>query len=447
MSTRLLLDEIVSVGFVDKGACTEADIVLWKRDGTDPVAKYDPDQPRDERGRFGEGGGGGPAGGDGARGESSERPRFTPTDAKGNKISTGSRVRVSRNVGGGRGTVQSISPSGTHSVVELSSGKTRSFDNSDLTVEKSTADATKRQFSQERREELAEEGKAMPDGSYPIATAADLRNAVQSYGRAKNPGAVKAHIVRRAKALGLTDALPDGWVTKEDAVNIDKVGRKMTAARLAQLKASLEGLNALLAEVDDAVTDDPATEGAPMTDTAIKHDTPPVAGDPPTTDIPTGDPPTTDTPTGDDVEKADLRKRMEMLEKRAAAAEATAAAERDLRLEREWVAKAGDFRNLPLKADAFGPLLKRAAEALSETDMAEVLRVLKAADTAIAGAFTELGRGQDVTGTAREQIAALAKAAMEKDPSLTLEAARVAVRRQNPELRQQERDEARASTH
>ena len=70
---------------------------------------------------------------------------------------------------------------------------------------------TARKFSTEEREKLAEKNQAMPDGSYPIATEQDLRNAIQAFGRAKNPGAVKEHIKRRARALGLTDLLPENW--------------------------------------------------------------------------------------------------------------------------------------------------------------------------------------------------------------------------------------------
>jgi hypothetical protein len=72
----------------------------------------------------------------------------------------------------------------------------------------------KRQFSQDARDAAAESGAAMPDGSYPIKNASDLKNAIQAYGRAKNPAAAKAHIISRARALGLTDELPDGWVSK-----------------------------------------------------------------------------------------------------------------------------------------------------------------------------------------------------------------------------------------
>ncbi len=42
----------------------------------------------------------------------------------------------------------------------------------------------------------------MKDGSYPIRNKADLKNAVQAYGRADNKAAVKKWIKRRAKATG-----------------------------------------------------------------------------------------------------------------------------------------------------------------------------------------------------------------------------------------------------
>lgn len=68
-----------------------------------------------------------------------------------------------------------------------------------------------REVSTDERDKLAGQGKAMPDGSFPIAGDGDLRNAIQSYGRAKDPAAVKRHIVKRARALGRTDLLPESW--------------------------------------------------------------------------------------------------------------------------------------------------------------------------------------------------------------------------------------------
>jgi hypothetical protein len=69
----------------------------------------------------------------------------------------------------------------------------------------------KREFSQKQRDNAADKGQAMPDGSFPIKNKEDLKNAVQAYGRAKNKAAAKKHIIRRAKALGATDELPENW--------------------------------------------------------------------------------------------------------------------------------------------------------------------------------------------------------------------------------------------
>jgi len=72
-------------------------------------------------------------------------------------------------------------------------------------------DLTKRNFNTEQRKKLAEEGKAMPDGSYPIANKTDLMNAIRSWGRGGADPKVKEHIKRRAKALGGSDMIPENW--------------------------------------------------------------------------------------------------------------------------------------------------------------------------------------------------------------------------------------------
>ena len=86
----------------------------------------------------------------------------------------------------------------------------------------------KREFSSDERKSAAKQGQALPDGSFPIKTVSDLHNAVQAYGRAKNKAAAKAHIIKRAKALGAMDAIPDSW-KKDD-------GEKM---RMGTLKKGL----------------------------------------------------------------------------------------------------------------------------------------------------------------------------------------------------------------
>jgi hypothetical protein len=70
----------------------------------------------------------------------------------------------------------------------------------------------KREYSPKKREEYAKRGLAMPDGSYPIRDVGDLKNAIQAFGRAKDPEAVKRHIIRRARSLGQVDLVPEKWM-------------------------------------------------------------------------------------------------------------------------------------------------------------------------------------------------------------------------------------------
>lgn len=68
-----------------------------------------------------------------------------------------------------------------------------------------------REISDEERDRLVDEGKALPGGSYPIANVEDLRNAIQAIGRAKEPEKVRRHIKKRARELGREDLIPEGW--------------------------------------------------------------------------------------------------------------------------------------------------------------------------------------------------------------------------------------------
>lgn len=74
-----------------------------------------------------------------------------------------------------------------------------------------TEDVEKRSFTAAERREAASSGAAMKDGSYPIENKDDLDSAIRAFGRAKNKPATKRHIIRRAKALGATDKLPEDW--------------------------------------------------------------------------------------------------------------------------------------------------------------------------------------------------------------------------------------------
>ena len=68
-----------------------------------------------------------------------------------------------------------------------------------------------RQFSMDSRMMMADKGEAMMDGSFPIPDVMSLKRAIKAVGRSKDPAAAKAHIQKRAKALGATDLIPDGW--------------------------------------------------------------------------------------------------------------------------------------------------------------------------------------------------------------------------------------------
>lgn len=89
----------------------------------------------------------------------------------------------------------------------------------------------KRDYTADERKAAADAGEAMPDGSFPIKTKDDLKNAVQSHGRAADPAKAKTHIIARAKALGATDQLPDDWeVKKADPGHHDGQGVPMSNA-------------------------------------------------------------------------------------------------------------------------------------------------------------------------------------------------------------------------
>lgn len=93
-------------------------------------------------------------------------------------------------------------------------------------------------ISGKARERLAKEGKALPDGSYPIRNESDLKNAIHAYGRSK-PGdraKVRRHIMKRARALGKADIIPEEW---KSASTID-ADVDALRAQVASAKAVLD---------------------------------------------------------------------------------------------------------------------------------------------------------------------------------------------------------------
>jgi len=82
-----------------------------------------------------------------------------------------------------------------------------------------------------------------------------------------------------------------------------------------------------------------------------------------------------------------LSKRAEEAEQRLAKAEQIAKAERDLRLEREYISKAAEY-NVPVDPTELGPVLMRATDALSYEDCAVIHKALCAAGEML---YTEAG--------------------------------------------------------
>ena len=111
----------------------------------------------------------------------------------------------------------------------------------------------KREFTDAERADAADAGQAMPDGSYPIKTVKDLKNAIQSYGRAKDPAKVKSHIMARAKALGKESMIPENW----KSVDADTAKADDAQHSLADLNAVRSSLIALIkAELDEMLNGD-----------------------------------------------------------------------------------------------------------------------------------------------------------------------------------------------
>jgi hypothetical protein len=63
-----------------------------------------------------------------------------------------------------------------------------------------------------QRRQLAARGQAMPGGRFPIPDRAHLDAAIKAVGRAKGDhNLVRRYIMRRARALGLSNLIPATW--------------------------------------------------------------------------------------------------------------------------------------------------------------------------------------------------------------------------------------------
>lgn len=109
-------------------------------------------------------------------------------------------------------------------------------------------------------------------------------------------------------------------------------------------------------------------------------------------------------------------------EERAEAAEKIAKAERDYRIEQEFIAKAEEFNALSVEASTLGPVLKAAAEALSEEAFGVIIDALTAANETVSESdlFSEVGKSTSFEGSgSSDSIEKAAARLREDDSSLT----------------------------
>lgn len=97
------------------------------------------------------------------------------------------------------------------------------------------ADLVKAKYNADQLRTMLKNGQAMAnangDPSYPIADKQDLSNAIHAVGRGSGDhDKIRAYIVRRAKALGASDMIPDSWSSsgsnKSDEPDAAKTGEE-----------------------------------------------------------------------------------------------------------------------------------------------------------------------------------------------------------------------------
>ena len=91
-------------------------------------------------------------------------------------------------------------------------GKPKNEEPAEAPAEKADDGETTKAVSADERKEMADKGIAMPNGDFPIPDEGHLRSAVGHLGKyTGDEAAAKKHIIKRAKALKLTNLLPDAW--------------------------------------------------------------------------------------------------------------------------------------------------------------------------------------------------------------------------------------------
>jgi len=114
------------------------------------------------------------------------------------------------------------------------------------------------EYDSEDRKKMAEKGFALADGSFPIANLADLKNAIQAYGRAKDQAKAAKFIVKRAKALGAEDLVPD---TDDFQKSLDEGNKDTYHDRIADVSTQVPAKTIAFPIEDDEEANGSITEG------------------------------------------------------------------------------------------------------------------------------------------------------------------------------------------
>lgn len=128
---------------------------------------------------------------------------------------------------------------------------------------------------------------------------------------------------------------------------------------------------------------------------------------------------------------------------RADASDAKIAKMEDDRIAKAYVDKASEYKHLPIKAEEFGPILRKAESALDDAGKAELNRVLKAATAAMQSVMGEKGVSGEGSGidSAFAKLEAEADTIRKSDRKLTREQAFAKAMTDNPELARKVREE------
>lgn len=112
-----------------------------------------------------------------------------------------------------------------------------------------------------------EAATTMPDGSFPIDNVADLRRAIAAAGRGNPPpsparlAAIKRWIIRRARALGAVEVLPEQWRSLSTLFDEDQREFRSVSAMDAELSADGNTFTGyasvfdVVAHIDDDITE------------------------------------------------------------------------------------------------------------------------------------------------------------------------------------------------